>query len=111
MGGFSKFTSNQASKTPIKYGSIMPSVKVFGRQTHTWNNQSNQYFTKEMKDNTHLRNFRDAMMVSLQEFLKYNQNVPTHIISTNKLLPCYSIRAEHIVLENIELKSGVRQTV
>ena len=49
-------------------------------------------FTKEMKDNTHFRNLRDSMMVSLQAFLKYNNNVPTHIVSTNKSLTYYSIR-------------------
>ena len=43
-------------------------------------------FTKEMKDNTHFRNLRDSMMVSLQAFLKYSHNVTTHIISANKLL-------------------------
>ena len=36
--------------------------------------------TKEMKDNTHFRNLRDSMMVSLQEFLKYSHNVPINII-------------------------------
>ena len=44
-------------------------------------------FTKEMKDNTHFRNLRDSMMVSLQDFLKHSHNVPTHIISANKILP------------------------
>ena len=44
-------------------------------------------FTKEMKDNTHFRNLRDSMMVSLQAFLNYNHNVPTHIISDEKILP------------------------
>ena len=53
-------------------------------------------FTKEMKDNTHFRNLRDSMIVSLQEFLRYNHNVPTHIIFANKILPYYSIRSEHI---------------
>ena len=36
-------------------------------------------FTKEMKDKKHFINLRDSMMVSLQDFLKYNHNVPTHI--------------------------------
>ena len=49
----------------------------------------NNIFTKEMKDNTHFRNLRDSMMVSLQAFLKYSYNVPTKIISTKKLLPYY----------------------
>ena len=49
-------------------------------------------FTKEMKDNTHFRNIRDSMVVSLQAFLKYNHNVPTHMISADKILPYYSIR-------------------
>ena len=49
-------------------------------------------FTKEMKDNAHFRNLRDSMMVSLQVSLKYNHNVPTHIIYANKILPYYSIR-------------------
>ena len=63
-------------------------------------------FTKEMKENTHFRNLRDSMMVSLQTFLKYSHNVPTRIISANKLLPYYSIRSEHIVLDSLELKTG-----
>ena len=41
-------------------------------------------FTKKMKNNTHFRNIRDSMMVSIQAFLKYNHNVPTHIIPTKK---------------------------
>ena len=54
-------------------------------------------FTKEMKNNTHFRNLRDSMMVSLKTFLEYNHNVPTHIISANKILPYYSISSEYIV--------------
>ena len=50
-------------------------------------------FTKEMKDNTHFRNHRGSMMVSLQAFLKYSHNVPTQIISANKILPYYSIQS------------------
>ena len=50
-------------------------------------------FTKEMKDNTHFRNIIESMMVSIQAFLKYNHNIPTHIISANKILPYYSIRS------------------
>ena len=50
-------------------------------------------FTKEMKDNTHFRNLRDYIVISLQALLKYNHNVPTHIISANKLLPYYSMRS------------------
>ena len=57
----------------------------------------NDIFTKEMKDNTHFRNLRDSMMVSLQALLKYNHDVPTHIISANKILPYYSIRSKHRV--------------
>ena len=38
-------------------------------------------FTKKMKYNTHFRNLRDSMMVSLQAFLKYSHNVPSHNIS------------------------------
>ena len=83
-------------------------------------------FTKEMKDNTHFRNLRDSMMVSLQAFLKCSHNIPSHIISADKLLPYYSIQSEHIVPDSLELKlsvpehmvpkileiqSGVRQTV
>ena len=52
----------------------------------------NNIFMKEMKDNTHFRNLRDSMMVSLQAFLKYNHNVLIHIIFANKILPYYSIR-------------------
>ena len=83
-------------------------------------------FTKEMKDNTHFRNLIDSMMVSLQAFLKYSHNFPTHIISANKILLYYFIRSEQIVPDSLELKtcvpehvvphlielqSGVRQTV
>ena len=68
-------------------------------------------FTKKMKDNTHFRNLRDSMMVSLQALLMYNHNVPIHMISANKILPYYSIRLKYIVPESLELKSGVRQTV
>ena len=68
-------------------------------------------FTKEMKDNTHFRNLRDSMMVSLQAFLKYIHNVPTHIISAEKLLPYYSIRSERIVPDSLELKTGVLEHV
>ena len=72
---------------------------------------SSGIFTKEMKDNTHFINIRDSMMVYLQAFLKYNHNVPTYNISTNKILPYYSIRLEHIVPDSLELKLGVRKTV
>ena len=64
-----------------------------------------------MKDNTHFRNLRDSMMVSLKAFLKYNHNVPTHIISANKILTYYSISSKNIVPESLELKSEIRQTV
>ena len=58
-------------------------------------------FTKEMKYNTHFRNIRDSVMVSLQKFLKYSHNVPSHIISAEKLLPYYSIRSERIVPDSL----------
>ena len=67
--------------------------------------------TKEMKDNRQFRNLRDSMMVYLQAFLKYSHNVPTHIIYTNKLLPYYSIRSEHVVPDSLELKTGVPQHI
>ena len=70
-----------------------------------------EIFLKEMKDNTHFRNIRDSMMVSLQSFLKYIHNVSIHIISTTKILPYYSICSEHIVPEIIELKIGVSEHV
>ena len=47
----------------------------------------NNIFTKGMKDNTHFRNLRNSIMVSLKEFLKYNHNFPTHIISAKTILP------------------------
>ena len=68
-------------------------------------------FTKEMKDNTHFRILRDSLVVSLQAFLKYNHNVPSNIISANKILPYYSIRLKKIVPESLELISVIRQTV
>ena len=72
---------------------------------------SRNIFTKEMKGKTHFRNLIDSIMVSLQAFLKYNQNVPTHIIYAKKILPYYSIRSKYIVPESLDLKSGARQTV
>ena len=54
-----------------------------------------------MKDNTHFRNLRDSMMVSLQDFLKYSHNIPSHIISSDKILTYYSIQSEHIVPDSI----------
>ena len=68
-------------------------------------------FTKEMKDNTHFRNLRDSMMVSLQAFLKYSHNITSHIISSGKLLPYYSIRLERIVPDSLELKSRVPEHI
>ena len=47
------------------------------------------------------------MMVSLQAFLKYSHNVPSHIIYAEKLLPYYSIRSERIVTDSLELKTDV----
>ena len=68
-------------------------------------------FTKETKDNIHFRNIRDSMMVSLQEFMKHSHNDPSHIISSEKLLPYYSIWSEHIVTANLELQSGVPEHI
>ena len=51
------------------------------------------------------------MMVSLQAFLKYSHNVPTHNISAKKILPYYSIRSEHIIPDSLELKTGVPEHV
>ena len=64
-----------------------------------------------MKDNTHFRNLRDSMMVSLQAFLKYSHNVPTHNIYAKKFLPYYYIRSEHIFSDSLELKTGVPEHV
>ena len=64
-----------------------------------------------MKDNTHFRNLRDSMVVSLKAFLKYSHNYPTHIISANKILPYYYIPSEHIVPNSLELKSIVPEHI
>ena len=64
-----------------------------------------------MKDNTHFRNIRDSMMVSLQIFLEYSHNVPSHIIFSEKLLPNYSIWSEDIVTDILELKSSVPEHI
>ena len=50
-------------------------------------------FTKEMKDGAHFRRLRDSMMVSKAAFLKYHHSVPSHIISSEKILPYYSLRS------------------
>ena len=71
----------------------------------------NDIFAKEVKDNTHFRNIRSPMIVSLQAFLNYNHNVPSHIIYDEKLLPYYSIRSEHIVPVSLEIQSGVPEHI
>ena len=68
-------------------------------------------FTKKTKENTHFRNLRDSILVSLQAFLKYSHNFPTHNISANKILPYYSIQSEHIVPDSLELKTVVPEHV
>ena len=65
----------------------------------------------DMKDSTHLIYLIYSMMVSPQAFLDYNHNVPSHIISSEKLLPYYSIRSEHIVPDSLELKSSVPEHI
>ena len=87
------------------------SVKRCGCQPHPWNHKYNQIITKEIKDNTHFRNIRDSVMVSLKAFLKYSRKAPLHIISDDKLLSYFSIRSEHIVTDILELKTGVSKHV
>ena len=64
-----------------------------------------------MKDNTHFRNLRNSIMVSLQAFLTYSHNVPTQIISANKLLLYYSIQSEYIFPDSLELNRGVPEKI
>ena len=68
-------------------------------------------FKKEVKDNTKFRNLRDSMMVSLQAFMKYSRNIPSRIISADKILPYYSIPSEYIVPDSLELKSSVPEHI
>ena len=44
-------------------------------------------FTKDMEDNTHFIYLIDSIMVSLQAFLNYSHNVPSHIIYDEKSFP------------------------
>ena len=44
-------------------------------------------FTKKMKYKTHFKNLRDSMMFSLQAFMNYSDNVPSHIISSENSSP------------------------
>ena len=67
--------------------------------------------TREMKDNTHFINLRDSMIVSIQAFLKYSHKVPSHIISSEKLLPYYSIRSVHKVPDSLKLKSSITEHI
>ena len=50
-------------------------------------------FTKEIKDAAHFRALRDCMMVSLAAFSKYGHMVPTHVTSSERILPYYSLRS------------------
>jgi hypothetical protein len=50
-------------------------------------------FTKELKDAAHFRRLRDSMMVSKTAFLKYHHNVSSEIISSERLLPYYSLHS------------------
>ena len=52
-------------------------------------------FTKEMKDGAHFRRLRDCMMASKAAFLKYHHNVPSHIISAERIVPYYSLASNH----------------
>ena len=107
MGGFSNLKRHQASNLQENMVRECHQYKYVDVKNIPGIINTINIFTKEMKDNTHFRNIRDSMMVSLQDFLKYNQNIPTHIISTRKTLPYYPIRSKHIIPESMELKSGV----
>ena len=50
-------------------------------------------FTKEMKDGAHFRRLRDCMMCSKASYLKYHSNVPSEVVTAEKILPYYSIRS------------------
>ena len=67
--------------------------------------------TKKMEDNTHFINIRDSMIVSLQAFLKYSHNVPSHINCAAKILPYYSIWSGYIVPESLELQLRVPEHI
>jgi len=49
-------------------------------------------FTKEIKDTAHFRRLRNCMMVSKSAFLKYHHNVPSEVITSERILPYYSLR-------------------
>ena len=68
-------------------------------------------FNKEMKDNTKYFNLCNSMMFYFRAFPRYRINVPSYIISTEKILPYYSIRSELIVPAELEHQLGVIQTV
>ena len=68
-------------------------------------------FTKEMKYNTRFRNIRDSMMVYLQAFLKFSHNIPSRIISLDKLLPYFFIRSKRMFPYSIKLKTGAPEDV
>ena len=51
-------------------------------------------FTKEMKDGAHFCRLRDCMMCSKASYLKYHSNVPSEVVTAEKMLPYYSIRSQ-----------------
>ena len=55
---------------------------------------SHDIFTKEMKDGAHFRRLRDCMMCSKASYLKYHSNVPSEVVTAEKILPYYSIRSQ-----------------
>ena len=86
MGIFSDLKRHQELKPHRKYGLWCHHSKDIDLEHIPGIINPSDMFTKEMKDNTHFRNIKDSMMVSLQSFLKYSHNILFHIISVQKFL-------------------------
>ena len=81
MGGFSDLKRHQALKPENHMISECHQSKYFDMEHIPGIINRNEIFKKKMTDNIHFRNFIDSTMFSLQTFLKYRHNVPSHIIS------------------------------
>ena len=81
MGGFSDLKRHEALKPKKHRISECHQSKYFDMEHIPGIINPNKIFKKEMKDNTHFRNFRDSTMFSLQTFLKYSHNFPSRIFS------------------------------
>ena len=111
VGNLSYIKRYQTPQPQGKHGLGIPSVQRCQGGAHTWHHQPQGHLHQGDEGKNHHHNLRDSIMVSLQAFLRYHHNVPSHIISSDKILPYYYIRWQKNVPEELEHQLGINQTV